>query len=239
MDLKPGPSCGVMIRSLCFPDDKTLSQAVRDALVQAFAGPYSVPTGIMLAGGSTPLAAYSLMAAQPLRIDPMVRVLFSDDRHVPPDHPQSNYRNISPFLHKAGLSETQILRIQGEWPLEEAVRDYQQKLEAFYEAGGKISFGLLGLGADGHTASLFNANDLARGKDVFTIGVQRPDGLQGVSVTPTVLSRMARLIFVVSGTGKKAMAGKLARAPQTITAGQAVAGHRGVELWTDKEAWPF
>lgn len=239
MDLKPAPACGVMMRTLCFADDAALSGELARTLAASLAGPFTSPTGIMLAGGSTPLAAYARLAGMKPAVDPNIRILFSDDRHVPPDHPQSNFKHIAPLLLQAGLAETQILRIRGELPLEDSVRDFAAQLSAFFAAGGVIPLGLLGLGADGHTASLFSNEDLKRAEGRLAVGVQRPDGLQGVSATPGVLARVQRLLFVVAGAGKKAMAEQLVRKPTALTAGLAVRGHRGTELWTDRAAWPM
>lgn len=227
-----------MIKTTRFADETSLAHGVLDALVTAFAGPYSSPTAVMLAGGSTPLAAYALLATERRQIDPHLIVFFSDDRHVPPDHPQSNFGNIVPFLHRCGILDNYVIRVHGELPLQDAVRDYDEQLAAFLKSGGRIALGLLGLGTDGHTASLFSKDDIEQGKSKRAVGVDRPDGLQGVSVTPSVLTKVERLVFVVSGAGKKAMAKKLVRNPAAIAAGLAVSGHRCVELWADKPAAP-
>ena len=57
----------------------------------------------------------------------------------------------------------------------------------------------MGLGADGHTASLFNTANLEQARGKLAIAVQRPDGLQGVSVTPELLSKVAEPLFLVTG----------------------------------------
>lgn len=239
MDIKPAPACGVMMRTLCFPDEAALADALCAALVEVLSGPHAKPAGILLAGGSTPLAAYARLSRQVQRVDTKVYLFFSDDRHVPPNHPQSNYRNIAPLLKSAGIPNAQIIRVEGERPLAEAVEKYARAIDDFFQAGGHFPLGLLGLGADGHTASLFSADDLARGKDQTAVGVQRPDGLAGVSLTAKTLMRIERLIFAVTGVGKRQMAETLVRNPTSIIAGQVIRGHRAVELWSDRAAWPF
>ncbi|MCO5044124.1 MAG: 6-phosphogluconolactonase [Kiritimatiellae bacterium] len=224
------------MRTQRFPDDAALSQALADRLVSVLAGPYSTPVGIMLAGGSTPLAAYAQLAREKRVVSPHVLVFFSDDRHVPPDHAQSNYHNIAPSLHKAGIADEQIVRVRGEWAIEDAVRDYDRQIAAFSSSGGRMIIGFLGLGADGHTASLFNDGDLARSVGVNAVGVQRPDGLKGISVSPEVLDSVEELIFVVSGASKAKMVHNLLHAPETITAGKAVRGNAQVMLWADTAA---
>lgn len=221
-----------------FADDAKLSAAVAEAVIETVAGPYKDPTAIMLAGGSTPLAAYSIVAQARRRIDPKLTVFFSDDRHVPPWDEKSNFGNIVPHLHRCGILDNYVLRVHGELPLEAAVNDYEKQLDGFFKRNGKIALGLLGLGTDGHTASLFNADDIKRGTNALAVGVQRPDGLQGISVTPSVLARVERLLIVISGAGKKAMAQTLINSPGSIAAGLAVKGHPNVELWTDEAAKP-
>lgn len=221
-----------------FADDAALSAAVADAVIKAAAGPYKTPTAIMLAGGSTPLAAYAIVAQQRRRIDPNLKVFFSDDRHVPPWDAKSNFGNIVPHLHRCGILDNYIYRVHGERSLEEAVKGYDAELDGFFKANGKIALGLLGLGADGHTASLFSAQDIERSARALAIGVKRPDGMKGVSVTPAVLTRVERLLIVISGKGKKAMAQTLLHSPDTIAAGLAIKGHPNVELWADEAARP-
>src|SRR5258705_441459 len=71
--------------------------------------------------------------------------------------------------------------------------------------GITITVGLLGLGADGHTASLFNTTHLEQARGKLAIAVQRPDGLQAVSVTPDLLSKVAEPLFLVTGADKHAI----------------------------------
>lgn len=240
MDESCSSRCGITIRARCWRSTDDLTRAVaRELALAAISTTTRIP-GLMLAGGTTPLAAYQMLTAQPpAPLNPDLHVLFSDDRHVPPDQPQSNYGQILPMLRAWGLPDDHILRVHGETPLAHATATYGEQVDRFIAKGGHIELGLLGLGADGHTASLFNAQHIAEGQVGWTLAVQRPDGLNGVSVTPRLLREVKRIIFVVNGAGKKDMATRLAREPQTVTAGQAVAGHRAVELWTDQAAWPF
>ena len=238
MEFKPVVRCGRGIRALCYESEATLAAALVDTLATILNTPCARPTGIILAGGSTPLAAYGRLSGLKPHPDPLLRVFFSDDRLVPPEHDKSNFNHIAPLVQAAGLAVDQIVRVRGEWPLDVAVQDYHHQLESFLASGGEFALGLLGLGADGHTASLFTADDLMRGGSQYAVGVQRPDGLAGVSVTPALLHLCPRPIFIVTGTAKRPMTARLLESPPSIPAAQAVAGHRGVELWTDRAAWP-
>ena len=239
MELKPQPSCGIMLRARCWKSADDLTDAVAAELRTEAARATNQPHAIMLAGGSTPLAAYARLAAQPPAPGAHLHLIFSDDRHVPMESPQSNAGLIGPLVRAWGVPDERILRVHGELPLADATAAYQAALQAYLDQGGTVPLGLLGLGADGHTASLFTARHIADGQQDLTLSVARPDGLNGVSVTPRFLRGVGRILFVVSGAGKRAMVERLIREPASLPAGQAVAGHRSVEVWMDREAWPF
>ena len=131
-----------------------------------------------------------------------------------------------------------MLRVRTELALDAAVRDYEASLQRLCEARIRIGLGLLGLGADGHTASLFTPADLAASRDHLAIAVQRPDGRSAVSVTPDLLARIEEVLFVVAGADKaSALARLLARDPQ-LTASCAVAHCATVQVWADEKAAP-
>ncbi len=100
----------------------------------------------------------------------------------------------------------------------------------------RVTLGLLGLGADGHTASLFSAADLERARGQLAIAVQRPDGMSAVSVTPELLARVAQPLFVVAGSGKRAAIQALIAEDATLIAWRAVQGCPQVELWLEPAA---
>ncbi len=239
MELRPAPACGIMMRTLRFADPEALARALCDAIGEALSAPGAASRAIMLAGGSTPMAAYRLLAERRPVVQPGARIFFSDDRLVPPDHPKSNYRHIAPLFHSAGISEEHILRVRGERTLQEAAAEYAAALRRLFAPDMHAPLGLLGLGADGHTASLFSEAHIREAEGRWAIGVQRPDGLEGVSATPLVFRHIGRVIVAVAGEDKRAMAERLVKAPRTIAAGLALQGHRGVELWCDSAAWPF
>lgn len=227
-----------MIRLKIFKDADALSGAVA-ALLRAQMSPEPRPgagRAIMLAGGTTPLAAYRLIAASPLAVDPHVRLFFSDDRLVPPDHPASNHGAALPMIEALGIPAHRVTRVRGELPFTAAVDRYESDLRALLGEASGIPLGLLGLGADGHTASLFTPDDIARSRERLAVGVDRPDGLRGVSVTPDLLRHVGKLVFLVSGAGKRAMLRRLLRDASSLTAGLAIAGHPDVEIWADPAA---
>ncbi len=121
-------------------------------------------------------------------------------------------------------------------PLEQAALDYERQLRELLGRGARVGLGLLGLGADGHTASLFRPEDLDRGRGRLAIAVQRPDGMAGVSVTPEFLSQVGEPLFVVAGGGKFDAIRAFLREDASLVALQAVQGCPSVELWVEQAA---
>jgi len=212
-----------------FATRASLDGALAERLRQAIAAPGA--TAIMLSGGSTPLPAYRQLARGPLPRDDRLHVLFSDERYVPSDSPASNYHQSRPLLDALALPEESLLRVRTELPLDEASADYQQRLTALLSAGVHIGLGLLGLGDNGHTASLFTAADLARARGRYALPVQRPDGMAAVSVTPELLATVREPLFVVAGSGKQEAIAALERQDTGLVAWRAVQGCSSVELW--------
>lgn len=219
-----------------FASPADLESALAERLGQAIAAP-GPAIALMLSGGSTPLPAYRALGALPrLPRNPRLHILFSDDRYVPADSPSSNYHQTQPLLQALSLPSEAVLRVRTELPLEAAAADYEHRLEALFMSGARITLGLLGLGADGHTASLFGPQDLERARGRLAIPVQRPDGMAAVSVTPKLLARVAEPLFVVAGSGKQEPVHKLLAGAPELTAWLAVADCPRVELWMDDAA---
>jgi 6-phosphogluconolactonase len=211
-----------------FPSRAALDAALAQRLGQAIAA--NGASAIMLSGGSTPLPAYRALARDPLPHD-RLHILFSDDRYVPSDSDASNYHQSRPLLDALALPAAAVARVRTELPLAEAAADYERQLAALLNSGVRIGLGLLGLGADGHTASLFGAADLERARGHLAIAVHRPDGMSAVSVTPDFLSQVEEPVFVVAGSGKHDAIQALATQDARSTAWRAVQGCARVELW--------
>ena len=227
------------IRVRTFPSRQALDEALVTRLAASFEHPGSDAAAVMLSGGSTPLNAYRALANRPLTPAEGLRICYSDERYVPETSEASNYHTSRPLLDKLALPADRVLRVRTDLPLEEAAADYERRLLGMLRAGVRIELGLLGLGADGHTASLFNDADLARPAGRMAIAVQRPDGRAAVSVTPALLERVAEPLFVVAGADKRiALKGLVEHDPRIIAA-RVVAGCTHVEVWTEPEAWPI
>lgn len=216
-----------------FDSRSALDSALGERLAGALAAPGA--SAVMLSGGTTPLAAYRKLAQRPLRHDDRLHVLFSDERYVPADSPASNYFQSRPLLDVLALPEESLLRVHTQLPLEQAAADYESQLAALLSSGVHIGLGLLGLGADGHTASLFSLQDIERGRGRYAIPVQRPDGMAAVSVTPELLATVKELLFVVAGPGKREAVRALRQQDISLPACRAVQACAEVELWVAPE----
>ncbi|MCX6996797.1 MAG: 6-phosphogluconolactonase [Kiritimatiellaeota bacterium] len=214
-----------------------LDRALAHLLLSGIRAPSAGPYALLLAGGLTPLAAYRL-GAETLRRERRTEsppaglyLTFTDERMVPDEAPESNYNNARPLIAALGLPPGRVLRVATALPLPAAAQRWHDDLAAFFARGGMFTLGLLGLGADGHTASLFSRDDLARGRGRWVIPVLRESGPCRVSVTPDLLTRVQRLVFIAAGPDKVGVVERLLRAPETLPAGLAVVAAPRVEVW--------
>lgn len=157
---------------------------------------------IVLTGGSTPRSAYEQAARDPGVFDGTT-LWFGDERCVPPDDQRSNYRMAKEALLDALGERVVVNRIEGERGAAEASDRYEARLR---EAGEPpFDLLLLGLGPDGHLASLFPDQQVLSVRDRLVVGVPEA-GLEPfvprVSLTLPVLASSRRIVFLVSGSSK-------------------------------------
>jgi 6-phosphogluconolactonase len=204
-----------------YPDAWRLAHAAADHIV-LLAGEAIASHGrfaVALAGGSTPKAAYALLATDEYatRVDwSRVHIFWGDERCVPPDHPDSNYRMArEALLDHVPLPAENVHRMRGELEPGQAAREYEAVLRTFFspsgadgEAQGETLFPsfdliLLGMGDDGHTASLFPGT-VAIHEQTRWVVAQRVEKLEAwrITLTPVVINAAANVTFVVSGAGK-------------------------------------
>lgn len=214
-----------------FSSPTALLKAAQDLLRAELQRAASQPRAIMISGGRTPLPVYHDIARAPFPPASNVKVCFSDERHVPVDSTESNYGNARPMLDALRLPQERILRIRTELPLEQAAADYDAALSAFLQSGGRIAVALLGIGPDGHTCSLFSDADLERARGHYAIPVTGAQPPHRVTVTPSLLARVERVVFLVADPDKDPIIRQLLEAPMSVVAGKAVADCPHVELW--------
>ena len=168
---------------------------------------------VALAGGSTPKALYSLLVNDPALRSQIpwdkIHLFFGDERHVAPDHPDSNFRMASEaMISKAPLKLAQVTRIKGEYPdAEQAALEYEKALREYFKlkAGEYPRFDLVlaGMGNEGHTLSLFPGTmalhadgRIAVGNWIGKLYAER------ITLTAPAASNAARIIFMVTGADK-------------------------------------
>jgi len=160
-----------------------------------------------LSGGSTPRPTYRLLAERrwSLMIDwSRVQLLWGDERCVPPEHPDSNYRMArQTLLDRVDIPASNVHRIQGERPPDEAAAAYRAELEAVLGPRGRFDLILLGLGSDGHTASLFpeTASIGEREQPVVAVYVDKLKAWR-ITLTYPVINDAHHVIVLVSGERK-------------------------------------
>jgi 6-phosphogluconolactonase len=169
---------------------------------------------IALSGGSTPKSLYNLLASNARTTLPWDKMFFfwGDERHVPPTDPDSNYRMANEaMLSKVPIPPANIFRFPAENPDPAAVADaYDKTLRKFFQLGpdGLPIFDviLLGLGPDGHTASLFPGTTALQEKSRLSVA-NWVDKLKTHRLTLTLpVINAARMdLFLVSGTDKAAV----------------------------------
>jgi 6-phosphogluconolactonase len=163
---------------------------------------------VAASGGSTPRFLYEALASSTFRTSvdwQHWHVFFGDERAVPPDHAQSNYRLLADtLLSKVAVPAEQVHRMEAERPdLEAAAADYAQLLESERGAPPRLDLVLLGLGADGHTASLFPGTTALDVHDTWvTRGRASSPPVDRLTLTLPVLNAATRVAFLVTGASK-------------------------------------
>jgi 6-phosphogluconolactonase/glucosamine-6-phosphate isomerase/deaminase len=189
------------------------------------------PQGIMLSGGLTPLPAYRMLTSAPVKAAALTHILFSDERMAPVISPENNFGNARSMIGAIGVSEQRVLRVRTELAFADAAHRYDQDIAAFLKKGGKVALGLLGLGANGHTASIFSKEDVEAGRGHYAMAIPRQGEPDRITVTTDFLSLVDCIYFLVSGADKAGIVEKFLDCPECLPAGLAVAGARDVHLW--------
>lgn len=162
---------------------------------------------VALSGGSTPRPTYALLAEERFSspIDwSRTHICWGDERCVPPTHPDSNYRMArEALLDHINIPAENVHRIRGERGAAQAAAAYRTELDDLLGQDGRFDLILLGMGADGHTASLFPGTTAVkeRQKTVVAVYVEKLDTWR-VTLTLPVINSARHVTFLVSGTSK-------------------------------------
>lgn len=193
---------------------------------------------VALSGGNTPRAVYSLLASEHKELPwDRIHIFFGDERHVPPDHPDSNFRMASESLvSKVPIPEKNVHRVRVELDVEAAAAEYDQQLCDFFHLTNhdwpRFDLIFLGIGDDGHTASLFPGSQ-ALAETSRRVVANWVEKLQTFRITLTfpVLNHAAEVVFLVSGAGKAQILSQVLRPGARKFPAQNVQPENGRLLW--------
>jgi 6-phosphogluconolactonase len=190
-------------------DDPEALAARAAALIASSMTGCIAPFRLCLSGGSTPKAAYRLLAQRGDLPWDCVELFFGDERFVPPDHPDSNYRMVKESLLAGGNVQPRgLLAMPTDGTPESCAEAYEEELRQQYGASildpavPLFDLMLLGLGADGHTASLIPGQPVLEEKRRWVAAV--PQGRDEVRLTLTypALQSSRLTVFLVAGADK-------------------------------------
>lgn len=163
---------------------------------------------VALSGGETPRRLYEILTSEHFAYQivwPAVHVWFSDERCVPPGDPRSNHRMASEsLLSKVGIPERNIHRMRGEDDPAAAAARYEGELREHLGPAPALDLVLLGMGVDGHVASLFPGSPAPGTGDRLAAVAQGPDGLTRLTLTLPVINAARVVAILVSGEAKAA-----------------------------------
>ena len=160
---------------------------------------------LLLSGGQTPRRLYALLGSAEYRdrLDwTRTHLFWGDERAVPLSDPQSNYRMVAEtLLSRIVIPEDHIHRIRTELPPEEAAASYERELREFFAGPPRFHVALLGMGADGHTASLFPGSPALREQKRLVVATAK-GSIERISLTLAALNAAREVLFMVTWTAK-------------------------------------
>ncbi len=230
-----------------YPDLGTLSRACAGAIVRAI----TARTGggdrftLALAGGDTPRVLYRILATEQRDAIPwgQVHLFWGDERYVPPDDPRSNYRLVrDSLLDVLPIPRRNVHPMPTDFPdPRDAARAYERDLRTYFPAPWpRLDLVLLGMGPDGHTASLFPGSPALGEQERWVVDARAPVAPPvRLTLTLPVLNHAASVFFLVAGAEKaeavrRALAGP--RDPQACPAGAVRPADGRLVWWVDERA---
>ncbi|MGA8149743.1 MAG: 6-phosphogluconolactonase [Terriglobales bacterium] len=194
---------------------------------------------VALSGGSTPKKLYSLLAGGQAGVVPWDKsyFFFGDERHVPPDDPESNYRMVNEAMFsKVPVPPENVFRVHAEKDAAVAAREYEETLRSFFNQQAnqlpRFDLILLGVGPDGHTASLFPGSAaLNESKRLVVANWVEKFKTWRITLTFPVLNHAACVMFLASGADKAGILHEVFENPTANLPSQKVRPEHGRLVW--------
>jgi 6-phosphogluconolactonase len=201
---------------------------------------------VALSGGSTPKRLFALLASSPFRdlIEwDKLYALFGDERYVPPDDEQSNEKMArETLLSKVPVPEDHIFTMFVPGGPSAAAANYEERVRWLLGAELAIDLVLLGIGPDGHTASLFPGDPAVHEKTRLVVAsVASANARDRVTMTPPLLTLARNVLFLIAGADKAAPLKRLVEGEINLdeTPSQAIGRFAAnVKIFADQAAWP-
>jgi len=194
---------------------------------------------VALSGGSTPKNLYTLLAGEQAKAVPWDRsyFFFGDERHVPPEHPDSNYRMVNEAMFsKVPVPPGNVFRIHAESDAAVAAQEYEETLRRFFDLQTnqlpRFDLILLGVGPDGHTASIFPVSSaMNETKRLVVANWVEKFKTYRITFTFAVLNHSACTMFLASGADKAGIVHEVLENPNANLPSQKVRPDDGQLVW--------
>jgi len=219
------------IKLKTFKTGNSLIKAAADLLREHMQIQSNCPHAIMLSGGRTPIPVYKEITLHPSTVSDNLHIMMSDERMAPENSPENNFHNTAEMLSALCIGNNKILKVNTSLPPETAATQYNDEISLFFRHNGRLTLALLGIGIDGHTASIFRSDDIEKSRNRYAIPVTGIASLDRVSTTPETISKAEKVVFLVIGNDKESVITKLMDNPDSVIAGQITKDIRNTELW--------
>ena len=204
------------------------------------------PFSVALSGGNTPRRIYELLSTEEFKNKinwPFVHIFFGDERPVAPDNAASNYgMALASLISRVPISESNVHPISGAGDPHENARSYERELRAYFSGSAHPRFDLvlLGMGEDGHTASLFPGSEAISEKTAWVVA-NWVEQLKEFRITLTVpaINSGAQILFLVTGANKASRLAAVLNGPfqPDLLPAQLIKPDQGELIWMiDKAA---
>src|SRR5438128_9155320 len=204
-----------------FPDPQAVAEAAARHVVESAQAAVDArgAFSIALSGGSTPRELHLKLVSPPLveQVDwSRVYVFFGDERCVPPDDERCNYRMAQEtLLSRVPIPRNQIHRMRGELPPQQAAEDYEHEMRDFFkDEPPRLDLILLGMGDNGHTASLFPGLTAVHEQQRWVVAEYVAEvSMWRITLTPVIINLAREVIFLVAGAAKADMLRQVLEGP--------------------------